>query len=304
MSDMAGGKWEWPGGHLEEGELPFAGAQREWEEEVGFPLPEGRVVATRVSANGYQLFVYQVASETDVPLGSDRQVVNPDGDTFEACAWFDPTDLIGMPSLRPEIARDFPDSELATPVVKSVEPPRMMGASIDETEVLDYLQEHYPDADLGWVRRCLWTADNVLLADVKWEARPGGIDGDKVAGMTAKLDDGWQPHPVVLVAPSAGAQLVVADGYHRCAALAEAGQHAVAAWVASPKPGNTGWEADVLAMQFSVTNHPSYKTVVRPLPASLVGQAEPLDWLVDDDTGEAWQIKAIADDRVVLQPLS
>ena len=36
--------WEVPGGALAAGEEPFAAASREFEEEIGFPLPEGEVI--------------------------------------------------------------------------------------------------------------------------------------------------------------------------------------------------------------------------------------------------------------------
>jgi 8-oxo-dGTP pyrophosphatase MutT (NUDIX family) len=267
-TDPAAGMWEFPGGHLDDSELPFAGAVREWQEEVGHTLPAGRVVSEWTCQNGYQGFVYSIDHETDLDLTAAKETVNPDGDMFEACAWWDPTELPTLASLRPELRQDFPASQLRTPVGAAtkaaetdsdVEPesqPRMMGSSIDESEVFDYLSEHYPDGDLSFVSRCLWTSDNILLDQIDYENRPGGIDREKVADMAAKLDDGWQPHPVVLIAPDADSQMAVMDGFHRLNALAEAGQEATAAWVGSPKPGNTGWRADILACQFTVTNHP------------------------------------------------
>lgn len=103
--DPAAGTWEWPGGVLEPGETPYVAAVREWEEEIGCPLPPGEVLGSWVSDNGvYECFIYAIDHEADVNLG-DRCVTNPDdpdGDIIEAKAWFDPTDLPGMPALRPE----------------------------------------------------------------------------------------------------------------------------------------------------------------------------------------------------------
>lgn len=39
--DPAGGKWEMPGGSIEQGESPIEGVIREWKEETGCPVPEG-----------------------------------------------------------------------------------------------------------------------------------------------------------------------------------------------------------------------------------------------------------------------
>lgn len=259
--DPAAGTWELPGGHLNsEAELPFAAATREWQEEVGHLLPVGQVVTMWTCPNGYVGFVYEVSHETDVPLGQERQVANPDGDTFEAVAWFAPTDMVGMPALRTELANDFPMAELMTPLVKAVKSkdaeaqPRLQGSSIDEDDVMAYLKSNYESADLGWVRRCLWAVDNVLLDHVDYQNRPGGLDQDKVAKMVDKLADGWQPDPVVLVAPDAESKMATADGHHRLAALAERGEGAARAWVGTPKSGNVGWPADVVAMQWSCEN--------------------------------------------------
>lgn len=154
-------------------------------------------------------------------------------------------------------AADFCDEWV--PTTAKAADPRLAGSSIDEDSVLDYLKEHYPTADLGWVARCLWSADNVMLDDVDWQSRPGGIDRQLVDEKVAKLGDGWQPKPVVLVAPSAEDPMMVADGYHRLAAYDRFGQDACSAWVGIPKPGNTGWRADIEAMQFTARNHAAGK---------------------------------------------
>jgi len=87
----------------------------------------------------------------------------------------------------------------------------MEGTSIAESDVMEYLQKHYQEADLGWVSGCHWVSDNVLLEDIDWEDRPGGIDEDKVSDKVEKLEKS-QPHPVVLVAPDPESKMRVADG--------------------------------------------------------------------------------------------
>jgi 8-oxo-dGTP pyrophosphatase MutT (NUDIX family) len=261
--DPYAGAFEFGGGHLEPGETPFAAACREWSEEVGAPCPNGQIVAMWASANGlYEGFVMSIPHESEVAINLDYpRVDNPDAPLHakpETVVWMSIDDLAGMPALRRELIADLPRvlPALRAPARSDKgTDPRMMGTSIDESEVLEYLQKHYPDADLGWVSRCVWAADNVLLDNINWENRPGGIDEDKVADMADRLSGGWMPHPCVLVAPDAGSKMVVADGYHRCAANAKAGIGVIRAWVGSPKPGATGWMADVLAMQFTATNH-------------------------------------------------
>lgn len=104
--DKAAGTWEFPGGHVEEGESPLEGAIREWKEEVGQYLPAGHVVANWLNAGMYQGYVYVIDHEADVPVYSGkRPVTNPDdpkGDNPEAMAWFEPKHLKAMPALRPE----------------------------------------------------------------------------------------------------------------------------------------------------------------------------------------------------------
>ena len=108
----AAGTWEFPGGHIEEGETPFGGAAREWQEEVGTSLPSGQIVGMWESPNGiYQGFVYSVPAEEDVRINLDYpRVENPDAPLHakpETAAWFDIQDLPGMPALRLELRQDL-----------------------------------------------------------------------------------------------------------------------------------------------------------------------------------------------------
>lgn len=109
--DPAAGTWEFPGGKLENGETAVMGAVREWQEETGCLLPSGSVTGSWTSADGvYQGFVYVIDSENDVDWDGDRDdVINPDdpdGDYFEALAWWEPDQLTNNPAVRPELLRD------------------------------------------------------------------------------------------------------------------------------------------------------------------------------------------------------
>lgn len=103
----AAGRWELPGGKLNPGETPQQGAVREWQEETGTTLPPGGFAGSWRSGV-YEGFVYVVERESDVVInrdGDDRLVMNPDdpdGDGAEVAAWWNPSDLPGMPALRDE----------------------------------------------------------------------------------------------------------------------------------------------------------------------------------------------------------
>jgi ADP-ribose pyrophosphatase YjhB (NUDIX family) len=111
MPDPAAGKFEMPGGHLEQGETPRAAALREFQEESGLPFPDGEFTGTWTSANGiYQGFVYTIAREADLDILARRVGTDPDGDVdgAETLAWWDPADLPGNPAVRAELLADMP----------------------------------------------------------------------------------------------------------------------------------------------------------------------------------------------------
>lgn len=107
--DANGGKWEFPGGHINAGEKPRDAAVREWQEETGLPLPRGgRFSGVWNSGNGvYRGYVYRVPTEDALDLFARDPSVNPDGDAFEALAWVSPEDFENH-NLRPELLADLP----------------------------------------------------------------------------------------------------------------------------------------------------------------------------------------------------
>jgi 8-oxo-dGTP pyrophosphatase MutT (NUDIX family) len=108
-NDPAGGKFEFPGGGIEEGESPLEGAIREWKEETGCPLPPGQVTHDWLSNGMYRGFVYVVPSEDVLQINGspgDRQVLNPDDpdqDNIEVALWMHPKDLRDHPATRKEV---------------------------------------------------------------------------------------------------------------------------------------------------------------------------------------------------------
>lgn len=109
--DPAAGTWEFPGGHLEDGETPLQAAWREWGEETGLVPPPGVQSGMWTSPDGiYQGIVWTIDTETMVPIDGGRDITNPDdpdGDLVEAIAWWAPAQLAGNPAVRPELRGDL-----------------------------------------------------------------------------------------------------------------------------------------------------------------------------------------------------
>ena len=112
--DPASGKWEFPGGHIEEGEDPYTAAVREWEEETGHAVPDGLQTAHWDGSNGiYRGYVLEVDSEDEIKLNldhEDRDVINPDdpdGDIVEVVAWWHPIDMLENQAMREELCVDM-----------------------------------------------------------------------------------------------------------------------------------------------------------------------------------------------------
>ncbi len=103
-----GGKWEFPGGKLEEGEESLDAAVREWQEEVGLELP-GECVD--IWSNGiYDGYVFEMEHEADLPINPDsREVLNPDDpdqDHIETVAWWAVDDIKDNPAVRKEVLKN------------------------------------------------------------------------------------------------------------------------------------------------------------------------------------------------------
>lgn len=105
------GTWEFPGGGLEEGETPEAGAWREWVEETGLPVPEHEVTGGWASPDGvYQGYVATVATEATVGvLNPDDAAVlanpdDPERENPDVTAWFTIEQIQAMgAAVRPEV---------------------------------------------------------------------------------------------------------------------------------------------------------------------------------------------------------
>lgn len=106
--DPAAGTWEFPGGHIDDGENSLAAAFREWAEEVGRRVPAGKVLGEWRSEDGkYVGFVWSIHKEAIIKLDSRTDITNPDdpdGDIIEAIAWFDMAHVEGNPAIRPKLA--------------------------------------------------------------------------------------------------------------------------------------------------------------------------------------------------------
>lgn len=102
--DPAAGRWEFPGGHLNPGELPAPAAIREWQEETGLEWPADAEFSTSwLTPDGvYAGLVYKIKAEASIPINTGN------GEDGETLAWFDPTHLDGFPALREELATDLP----------------------------------------------------------------------------------------------------------------------------------------------------------------------------------------------------
>jgi len=137
--DPASGKWEFPGGHVEDGEDPFDAAVREWEEETGMELPDGQISGWWMHGI-YEGYLWSVGEESEIkinPPSSDRKVLNPDdpdGDAIETVAWWDVLDLLDNSVVRSELQEAIDDviSEVFE-VIRSSQP-KSMGVNTHDAE--------------------------------------------------------------------------------------------------------------------------------------------------------------------------
>jgi len=104
----AAGRWEFPGGHIEDRETPLDAAMREWGEETGLIVPQGAAGGRWTSSNGvYQGFVLDIPSEDALPILDGNRGDDPDGDVVEALAWWSPEDIVNNVVIRDELNVDM-----------------------------------------------------------------------------------------------------------------------------------------------------------------------------------------------------
>lgn len=91
------GKWEFPGGHVDDGETPLDGALREFSEETGLALPPEAQVVGVIPTGEYGNFVVDVPHEswtTDAELLTHETM---------GIGWFDPEHVDGAEFVRKEV---------------------------------------------------------------------------------------------------------------------------------------------------------------------------------------------------------
>lgn len=142
--------WEFPGGGLEEGEEPLAGALREVEEETGLPVGPHEVVhGWRAGEDGhYQGFVVAVAG------GVNLDLTNPDPDEVQDIGWFTPDEASSL-NLRPEVAA----LDLAALVAHAV-------SGNEEKAMAD------EEIDLSGVEELVATEPVLTMADIAFDVIP------------------------------------------------------------------------------------------------------------------------------------
>lgn len=182
--DPNGGKWELPGGKLDDGEGVYEAAQREFCEEARIPVP-GKLAGGWTSPDGvYQGFVHVVPAEADVVLNvdhEDRHVSNPDdpdGDAIEVVAWWSIDDADGNPVLRPEMQASTPWNDLRD-VARARQP--QTAAIADPLPILE--REHPSKAKLRRVSKRLAKVDDDLRKRLQAGAEVAMADGLRRAGV-------------------------------------------------------------------------------------------------------------------------
>jgi 8-oxo-dGTP pyrophosphatase MutT (NUDIX family) len=222
-SDPASGTWEFPGGCLEPGEQPHAAASREWEEEVGSPLPDGAQTGAWTSSNGvYAGFVWTVPHEGVLRIDDPRdRVINPDDpgrDHVEAIAWWDPEQLVSNPAVRRELAADMPRvlAALRSGVAKAATLTKAQAHYRDPSDVdgrhcgnCSMFRLNPPDFESGACTLVQGAIDERAVCD-HWEARDGVTKADGDPKDQARSDD-WPGWRLDLAAIAHWAPLLAAD---------------------------------------------------------------------------------------------
>lgn len=100
--------WEFPGGtndDIDHPEKPEETARREWAEEIGVPVPAGKITSNWKSPDGkYQGFVLDIEHEADLNLRPKKI----DKDEVQQVQWISPENARSLPDLRPELKETWP----------------------------------------------------------------------------------------------------------------------------------------------------------------------------------------------------
>lgn len=149
--DPARGKWEFPGGCLDDGETPLEAALREFGEETGLTLPEYVEHASYTSTNGvYQLFVQVIPAEADLDIHNREEGLNPDDpddDRTEALAWWSLEDAAANPALRDEV-KSTPWHLLMLPMEEAFAAALNRLEHVSSLEIMEELFDHAYDEGL------------------------------------------------------------------------------------------------------------------------------------------------------------
>lgn len=147
ITDKNAGKFDFPGGHVEDGETFKDAALREWQEEIGLPIPKGVWGGTwQTKAGRRQGFVYHIAEEAELNLREARLTGDPDANgTGEADSilWMRLQDLSGNPMVRNDVANNaalIREAVDAAPLAKGW---RELASDSTESHLVEVAKETY-----------------------------------------------------------------------------------------------------------------------------------------------------------------